>query len=524
QRLSLEVALQAIEDAGYRAAELPRRTGVFVGVTASEFRTLLSSRIVAVLLATGMLGAAPPDPDVLARAVQNVVPSRPFTAPGALANMIAAAVAQELDLHGPAYTVDAACASAMMAVSDAVAQLRAGQIDAALAGGVYLQLSPENYVAFSRIGAISASGHCRPFDARADGFVQGDGAGAVLLKRLDDAVRDGDRIYAVIHGIATNNDGRGDGPMAPVLAGQVDVIRAAWADARLDAASDPGRLGYLEAHGTGTDVGDETELRGLREALGDRARSVMLGSAKANVGHTMSAAGIAGIIRTALAIHHRTIPPMAGFASAKPEVHLDGETFGVPTAPTAWDRTDRVAGVSSFGFGGTNGHAVLGAAPTPTRAVEHAQLELVRFSAPDEPGLKRAAARLAAAVRDEPTASVAAIARSLVPRPGLAHRAALVAGDRETLLGALDAVARGEHPKHAAIGHTHGPAPKVALLFPGQGAQRVGMVAAVRDRFPVVAAALAEAERDLADLLPIPLGELLYGAAASPEQAEAPYS
>ncbi|MEZ4236738.1 MAG: beta-ketoacyl synthase N-terminal-like domain-containing protein [Myxococcota bacterium] len=505
QRLSIEVALQAIWDAGYRPEQMPRRTGVFVGVTASEFRQLLGSRITATLMAAGVFGKPPEDLDALAQAVANVVPSRPFSAPGVLANMIAAAVAQELDLHGPAYTVDAACASAMVAVENAVSQLRTGQIDAAVAGGVYLQLTPEHYVAFSRIGAISPSGECLPFDARADGFVQGDGCGALLLKRLEDAERDGDRIYAVIQGIATNNDGRGDGPMAPVLAGQVEVIRTAWEQA----GADPASLGYVEAHGTGTDVGDETELQGLREALGDRATTVRLGSSKANVGHTMSAAGVAGLIRAALAIHHRTVPPMAGFAASKPDIVLDGAPFSVPTAPVAWDAPDRLAGVSSFGFGGTNGHAVLGAPPVRAAAAAE-RAELVRLSAPDAAALRRTAARVAEAVRRDERTTPTSVARALGVRPGLTHRAAFVAADREQLLAALDELAAGRVPAGGVRAEHSGPAPKVALLFPGQGAQRVGMLASVRDRFPEVAEALVQAEADLQDLLPRPLGELLY--------------
>jgi 8-amino-7-oxononanoate synthase len=515
QRLSLEVALQAIEDAGYAPREMPRRTGVFMGVTASEFRVLLSSRISAVLMATGALGEAPQDPSVMGRAVQNVVPSRPFTAPGALANMIAAAVAQELDLHGPAYTVDAACASALMAVADAVAQLRARQIDAAVAGGVYLQLSPENYVAFSRIGAISASGRCRPFDARADGFVQGDGAGAMILKRLEDAQRDGDRIYAVIHGIATNNDGRGDGPMAPVLGGQVEVIRTAWEGAGVD----PAQLGYVEAHGTGTDVGDEIELRGLVEALGERASGVWLGSSKANVGHTMSAAGIAGLLRATLAIYHREVPPLAGFESAKPELEgsgLGGRPFQVPTEVIPWTAEQRIAAVSSFGFGGTNGHVVLGSAEAAAPR-ESDRYEIVRLSAPDEAALRRTAGRLAASLREQPHITVASVARTWNARPSLVHRAALVATGREALLAQLDELAAGGSPRGAAVGAALGPAPKVALLFPGQGAQRVGMLQGVAERFPVVAEALTQAEAALADLLPLPLTHLLW-----PDRREVP--
>jgi 8-amino-7-oxononanoate synthase len=504
QRLAIEIALQAIEDSGRAPADMPRRTGVFVGVTASEFRLLLSTRIVAAMMATGHFGKAP-EADVIAAAVSNVVPCRPFSAPGVLANMIAAAVAQELDLHGPAYTVDAACASSMMAVADAVHQLRNGSIDAAVAGGVFLQLTPENYIAFSKIGAISGSGVCRPFDARADGFIQGDGAGMLVLRRLTDAQRDGDRVYAVLEGIGINNDGRGDGPMAPVLAGQVSVIHDAWKDSGLD----PAELGYVEAHGTGTDVGDQTELAGLRAALGDRVVDARLGSAKGNVGHTMSAAGVAGIVRAALALHHRTIPPLAGFQSAKPEIHLDDGPFTVPRAAEPWTK-NFVATVSSFGFGGTNGHAVLRAAPPAVPSPERVQAELLRLSAGSEAALRTTALRLVAELEAHPATTVAATARTWSHRPSLRYRAALVVADREQLLVGLRALASGQRVAGLVVGEAPAVAPKVALLFPGQGAQRIGMMAALRERFPVVEDALSQAELDLADLLPLPLSHLLW--------------
>ncbi|MBX2796235.1 MAG: aminotransferase class I/II-fold pyridoxal phosphate-dependent enzyme [Myxococcales bacterium] len=507
QRMSIEVGLQAIHDAGYRPSEMPHRTGVFMGVTASEFRVLLSSRVIATMMATGQLGeAGEEDAEVLARAVEHVVPSRPFTAPGALANMIAAAVAQELDLHGPAYTVDAACASAIVAVGDAVAQLRTNAIDAALVGGVYLQITPEHYIAFSRIGAMSAQGLCLPFDARADGFVQGDGAGVVVLKRLEDAREAGDRIYAVIEGIALNNDGRGDGPMAPVRGGQQEVIHHAWQDAGID----PDPLGYMETHGTGTDVGDVAELEALLEAFGDRVSGVQLGSSKANVGHTMSAAGVAGLIRAALAIRHGTIPPMAGFEQPKEELQLHTTPFEVPTAPVPWEATERVAAVSSFGFGGTNGHVVLRSPPATQRATEASQLEVVRISAGTAEGLARTAERLAATLRRDPALSVASVARTWGARPSLAHRAALVAATPSELLEALDAVAEGSFPRSGAVGEADGPAPKVALLFPGQGAQRLGMLSDVGDRFDVVAEALADADSAVSDLMDLPVSHLLY--------------
>jgi 8-amino-7-oxononanoate synthase len=503
QRFTIETSLQAIEDAGYAPAQLPPNTGVYVGLTAHEYRVLLGSRISALMMATGQMGRAPEDPTSLIEAIERVLPARPFTAPGVLGNMAAAAVAQELNFHGPAYTLDAACASAMIAVADAVDHLRSGKIDAALAGGAYLQLTPEHFVAFSRIGAMSVSGRCLPFDARADGFVQGDGVGMVLLKRLEDAERDGDRIYAIVRGVAINNDGRGDGPMAPLVEGQTAAIAAALRDAGADAH----RVGYVETHGTGTQVGDLTEINGLREVFGDQA-SLAIGSVKANIGHTMSAAGIAGLIKAALAIHHAVIPPMAGFEQPRDDLHLDHTRIRVPTRAEAWNDPDRLAGISSFGFGGTNAHAVLSAS-TPAPAVADDNLHLVTFSAPDEPTLRLAASEIAAAVRDADD-SVAGVARALAARRPLPARAAIVAGTRAELLTALDALATGqEAPVGARFGTSNG-APRIAFLYPGQGAQRLGMLRDLRKRFPTVAASLASLGEALDGELALPLHELLY--------------
>ncbi len=524
QRMTIEVGLQTIQDAGYRPSELPNRTGVFIGVTASEFRVLLASRMMATMMATGQLGEVPESPEQIARAVERVVAPRPFSAPGVLANMIAASVAQELDLHGPAYTVDAACASAVVAIHDAVAQLRAGTVDAAVAGGVYVQITPEHYVGFARVGAISAQGRCLPFDVAADGFVQGEGAGAMLLKRLEDAERDGDRIYAVIEGIALNNDGRGDGPMAPVTQGQCNVMVDAWKDSGLD----PQDVRYVETHGTGTEVGDQSEVNAMNLAFEGRARRALLGSSKANVGHTMSAAGIAGLIRATQAIEHGVIPPMAGFTQPKPGLALDEGGYEIPDRPVPWDGEDRIAAVSSFGFGGTNSHVVLRTYRGPTRSgagagnalpqmEQPAQLEIVRLSAGTAEGLQRTAERLAAKVREDETITVASVARTWGVRPSVGHRAALVAGSRDELLTQLDEVATGRAPAGGFVGQPQGRPPKVALLFPGQGAQRVGMLAAERERFGVVAEALEQFEGDLADLLDVPLTHLLY-----PDRREAP--
>ena len=504
QRLLLECSLQAIEDAGLIADEVPKRTGVYAGITASEFRTVLSGRTFMQSAVAGDFGEKPKDPSALTDAVNRIVKARPFTAPGSLGNMAAATVAQELGLTGPAFTVDAACSSAMVALHSAVSALRAGEIDTAIAGGAYVNLTPDHYIAFSRIGAMSKQGACLPFDERADGFVQGDGAGMILMKRLEDAERDGDRVYAVLRGIALNNDGGGEGPMAPVESGQIDCIELAWDDAELDAAN----LGYIEAHGTGTSVGDLVEFRGLASTVGNTATDAVIGSAKANIGHTMSAAGIAGVIRAVLAIYHRVRPPMANFESPKPDLEIDKSPFRIQTEADSWDAEQRVACVSAFGFGGTNGHCVLAA--HPQEAVASDAPELVLLSAPTEAALRDLCGRTARAVDLDANATVAGVARAWNRREAHEARLAVVASTRSDLIEKLTEFGAGGQSLGTAFGTVKGEAPKVAFLFPGQGAQRVGMLADLRDRFPLVEETLAAADAAVEGITGLPISHYLY--------------
>lgn len=502
QRMAIEVGLEAIQDSGRTPDQMPERTAVFVGVTAVEYRTLMLSRTVAMLMASGQLGSNE-DPEAILAAVENVVPARPFSAPGVLANMVACSVAQELKLKGAAYSVDAACSSAIVALHDAVAHLRAGNIDAALAGGVYLSLTPEHHIAFSRIGAMSKQGRCLPFDARADGFVQGDGCGLVVLKRLDDAIRDGDRIYATIEGMAANNDGGAAGPMAPVTESQTEVIRAAWENA----GTDPALLGYLEAHGTGTLAGDKAEFEGALAAIGHKVKRAALGSSKANIGHTMSAAGIAGVIRAAMTLYEGEIPPLAGFESPKDDLHIDQTGFHIPLVAEAWDAPTRVAAVSSFGFGGTNTHVVMASeAVTDTPVV---QPELVLISSYDEASLRMLCGRTAKALERDRRATVAGVARAWALRRKQAWRAAIVASSIDELAAALAQIADGKTPNNATVQQAMD-APAVAFLYPGQGAQRLHMLAGIRDRFPVANAALRQAEAAVGAKTALPLCSYLY--------------
>ena len=281
------------------------------------------------------------------------------TMPGELANVVSGRVANLLDLQGPNYTTDAACASSMAAILDACRLLQSRQVDLMLAGAADRTMDPATYAKFSAIGALSPS-HSTPFDARANGFVMGEGAGVLILKRLSDAINDGDEIHAVIRGVGSSSDGRGKGITAPSQRGQVQAISRAYNQAGYDASS----VELVEAHGTSTKVGDATELSSLSTLWTgfSGGNHVAVGSIKSQIGHLKAAAGIAGVIKGVMALHHATIPPSAGFETPNPTVQWDEIPFFVPTQAREWPRPlehPRRAGISSFGFGGTNFHIAL---------------------------------------------------------------------------------------------------------------------------------------------------------------------
>ena len=538
-RLLLDCIRAALQDAGYERRAFERtRAGVFVGASVSEHKEFLLSRIRAVQLFDGAFGRAlsGPEADKLRDAlVERVVPMRAFSMPGNLLNMAAAIVAQTWDLGGPALSIDAACSSALVATQQAIVNLRGGQIDLAIAGGVYLNLLPDNLVCFSRIGAISRRSECRPFDAGADGFVMGEGAGVVVLKRLDDALRDGDRIYAVVKGAAANNDGRSEGPMTPRQGGQLEALRMAYRDAGISPAS----LGYIEAHGTATTVGDIVEVGALRQLFDEAgwtkhtgARTA-LGSVKANIGHTMSASGIAGMIKAALALHHGRLPPQPGVAEENPKLDLGTGPFFLPKAEMPWERNGlpRRAGVSSFGFGGTNVHLVLEEAPQaaqPRRAVpapRKARAELFLLAGARATVVAKFARQIAASLpglRREGQ-SLADVAYTLSQRAHGDARLAVVADSfdvlSERLLASADALdKRGDgvadpmappeptDPVQLLPGAVFAQGPlddrKIALLFPGQGAQKVGLLREAYEEVPAFREQLDQLDAAIADLHP----------------------
>ncbi|WP_245667299.1 beta-ketoacyl synthase N-terminal-like domain-containing protein, partial [Actinomadura macra] len=393
QRLVLEVAWEAFEHAGIGPASLRgSRTGVFVGVSAPEYAAFTAS-----------------DPAAL----------EPFTATGAAPAIIANRLSYLLDLRGPSMVVDTACSSSLVATHLAVQALRGGEADMALAGGVNLLLSPAVTMTFDLAGGTAADGRCKPFDASADGMVRAEGCGALVLKRLPDAVRDGDRVLAVIRGSGVNSDGRSNGLVAPNAGAQRALLRAVYAAAGVATRE----VDYVEAHGTGTFLGDPIEARALGEVLGacrPADEPLLIGSAKSNLGHLESAAGVAGLIKTVLALHHRTIPPSVHYAKPNPHIPFDDLRLMVVAEQTPWPERGRPtrAGVSGFGFGGTNAHILLEEAAAAKRPVRPAAVRTFPLSDTTDDRVRDHAAVLAGWLLSHADVELADLARTLHRRGG----------------------------------------------------------------------------------------------------------
>ncbi|MEU2207855.1 polyketide synthase [Streptomyces hygroscopicus] len=386
-RLLIDLAREAIQDAGWEAEGFDREeTSVITALTESGYREISTLRIRMRQLAGGEFGARAADPR-WPESVRAVDGLHGTSVAGLLLNMGPNTVSSVFDLHGESYALDSACSGGLMAVANAVFALRAGRCRIALAGGAQLILTPDLLVGLCRIGAISRRGTCLPFGAEADGFVLGEGAGVLVLRPLADALAAGDRVYAVIRGVGTANDGTVQGGMHPQAAGQLRALRRAYRDAGLP----PDSVGYLEAHGTGTTVGDPVEIGVLRELRGERGAPAFLGAVKAVVGHALNAAGIAGLIKTVLAVHRGVIPPQPEFEPAD-RAGLDAAGLTIPTEPTRWPRSGqpRRAGVSAFGFGGTGVHLVVEECATaPARPAPDEEPQLLVVSARDRAGLAR---------------------------------------------------------------------------------------------------------------------------------------
>nr|WQM80048.1 aminotransferase class I/II-fold pyridoxal phosphate-dependent enzyme [Streptomyces sp.] len=461
-RLLIDLAREALQDAGWEAEGFDREeTSVITALTESGYREISTMHLRMRQLTGGEFGARATDPQ-WPETVRAVSGLQGTSVAGLLLNMGPNTVSSVFDLHGESYALDAACSGGLMAVANAVFALRAGRCRIALAGGAQLLLTPDLLVGLCRIGAISRSGRCLPFGAEADGFVLGEGAGVLVLRPLADALAAGDRVYAVVRGVGTANDGTVQGGMHPQAAGQLRALRRAYRDADLR----PDAVGYLEAHGTGTTVGDPVEVGVLGELRGERGAPAFLGAVKAVVGHALNAAGIAGLIKSVLAVQRGVIPPQPAFDLAD-RSGLDAARLTIPTAPTPWPESGqpRRAGVSAFGFGGTGVHLVVEECTTaPARPAPGDGPQLLVLSARDREGLARYARELAHTIAgDGPPLDE--VADTLARRTPLAERLALVAEDAADaatrLTAAADAVAAGRTG-------TIGPGQVIGTVPPGE--------------------------------------------------------
>ena len=490
QRLLLEVGWEALEDAGLAPDRLAgSETGVFVGISTSDYGVRL--------LKTG-------DPTLLDA----------YFGTGNASNAAAGRLSYVLGLEGPCLAVDTACSSSLVAVHLACQSLRQRECDAALAAGVNLVLTPDITINFSRARMMAPDGRCKTFDAAADGYVRGEGCGVVVLKRLSDALAHGDRVRALIRGSAVNQDGRSGGFTAPSERAQETVIRKALAASGVA----PAEVSYVEAHGTGTALGDPIEAQALAAALRPgRApdQPLLLGSVKTNVGHLEAAAGIAGLIKVVLALEHGEIPPHLHFERWNPHVVLDGFPVVIPTACRPWAPVSgrRIAGVSSFGFSGTNAHVVVEQAPAPAPATGGADhpLHLLALSAGTEQALAALAGRFERHLALEPTASLADVCTTAgAGRSHFNHRVGVIATSTEEARLALRAVAAGEEHGAAARGKASATAPPVAFLFTGQGAQYVGMGRVLYNTHPSYRRTVDECAALLRPHLEQPLLSVMY--------------
>lgn len=497
-RLVLEVAWEALEDAGVAPDRL-RSTlgGIFVGATSTDYAHLAIS--------TGSPAAIDA-----------------YSASGNALNFISGRVAYLLGLVGPAMVVDTACSSSLVAVHLACESLRSGEVDIALAGGVNILLSPDTSIALSKARMLSPSGRCHTFDASADGYVRGEGIGVLVLRRLSDAVEMRDDVWAVLRGSAVNQDGRSSGLTVPYGPSQEKVIRTALKRAGID----PAHVGYVEAHGTGTPLGDPIELQALSRALASphRGEALTVGSLKTNIGHLEAAAGIAGLIKSILAVHHGWIPPHLHFRTPNPHFDWVGANLSVPTTGAEFPAMDgiRTAGVSSFGVSGTNAHVVVGSAPSPSVAVAEGEPGpvVVKVSGQSASARSALAVRLADAVAHLPDNALGSVAWAAnVGRSDLDVRGLVVATDRCGLVDGLHALAAGATGPEVQLSDSR---PKtrgrVVFVVPGQGAQAAGALEGLYGLEPIITAAVDSLSSVMGTVDKPPLGALLRH---GPESSEA---
>ncbi|WP_019505919.1 type I polyketide synthase [Pleurocapsa sp. PCC 7319] len=477
QRLLLEVGWEALENAGLVAEKLAgSRSGIFIGISSGDY----------------------------AKLAENLHTTEAYYGTGNALSVAANRLSYFLDWHGPSWAVDTACSSSLVAVHQACQSLLLGECNLALAGGVNLILSPQLTMTFSDAKMMAADGRCKTFDAEADGYVRSEGCGVVVLKRLSDAIADGDNIQAVIRGSAVNHDGLTNGLTAPNGNYQQEVIRLALAQAGVR----PNQISYVETHGTGTSLGDPIEVSSLKAVLMEGREADQLcwiGSVKTNIGHLEAAAGIAGLIKVVLSLEHDEIPPHLHLNKLNPYIKLDKTAIQIPTQLQQWSTIEqsKLAGVSAFGFGGTNAHVILESAPiqfkmsygegkilqnnlpedrNSTKLVGENLLErsvhLLTLSAKTETGLKDIVSNYQNHLENHHSLEIADVCFTAnTKRSHFNHRLAIIASNRQELVAKLAKINSGENiadvfSKELFSNHK---TPKIAFLFTGQGSQYTNM-------------------------------------------------
>jgi myxalamid-type polyketide synthase MxaB len=486
-RLLLEVTWEALENAGLPVDALPAQTGIFAGLMESEKGLDTGSHDV-------------------------------YAATGTLTSMAIGRLAYLLGVHGPNITIDTACSSSLTALHLACQSLRAGESQVALCGGVNVMLYPKLMIELAGMQALSPDGRSKTFAAAADGFGRGEGCGMIVLKRLNDALEDGDRIQAVVRASAINHDGPSSGLTVPNKTAQTALIREALGRADITGK----QVGYIEAHGTGTKLGDPIEVHALAEALGkDRDTPLLLGSVKTNIGHLDASAGIAGLIKVVLALQHREIPPHLHFDEPNPLIDWDHLPFKVPVVPTPWPSNDtpRIAGISAFGLSGANAHVIVQEAPLTKRkkgcenpsALER-PVQILTLSGKTEQALADQVLQYHDYLTDHSDLNLADVCYTAnTGRMHFAHRLAVTAEDGAGLSAKLAACQKGETVAGMTVGRARSEKPKIAFLFTGQGSQYTGMGRELYETQPLFRKTMAQCDRILQSYLEMSLLELLYG-------------
>ncbi len=473
QRLLLELSWEALELAGQAPDQLmDSQTGVFVGISGNDYLHLQ-----------------------IDGGIENL---DAYFASGGAHSIATGRLSYTLGLRGPSFPVDTACSSSLVATHLAVQSLRNGECRMALAGGVNLILTPETSIALSKSHMLSPDGRCKTFDDRADGFVRSEGGGIIVLKRLSDALADGDNILALIRGSAINQDGRSNGLTAPNGPSQEAVIRAALANGRIT----PQQISYVETHGTGTSLGDPIEVQALASELGEgRNDPLMIGSVKTNMGHLELAAGIAGLLKLVMMLQHQQIPPLVHLQTRNTHIPWEELPVTIPTELTPWQpEGEKFAGVSSFGFSGTNAHIVLSSPPVvESKDADYERpLHLLTLSARNETAIKQLAQRYV----DQLTRQKVDIANlaytANTGRSHFNHRLAVISNSSEDVQQKLTAFVSEQEQNELVYGKVQGThPPRIAFLFTGQGAQYNGMALQLYETQPVFRAALEKCDQIL---------------------------